>query len=118
MSVDDAGTRRGAMPSWSLAGARTTRPGGFEGAVGYGPIDNVEVEVSFARARDGSVSPSARFGHLGAAIKWVPLQAETGLSAGLKYEYGNEHAVGIRLLTSNPCSVWRAGHLPAGRCFI
>lgn len=94
MSVDDAGTLTRGDAKLEFGWSKDDETRGFEGAVGYGPIDNVEVEVSFARARDGSVSPSASLRALGAAIKWVPLQAETGLSAGLKYEYGNEHAVG------------------------
>lgn len=94
MSVDDASTlaRGGAKVEfgWSKDGDVK----GLEGAVGYAPIDNVEVEVGLARARDFGVSPSSALRVLGAAVKWAPLQSETGLSAGLKYEYVNTHVSG------------------------
>ena len=60
--------------------------------MGYGPIDNVEVELSFGRAKDDDVSPDQTFEGIGAAIKWVPLQQDTGPSAGLKFEWGREEA--------------------------
>ena len=67
---------------------------GYEGAAGFGPIDNVEVEVGFGRAKDRDADPDAKIHAVGAAVKWVPLQSETGLSAGLKYEYGRERVSG------------------------
>ena len=67
---------------------------GYEGAAGFGPIDDVEVEVGFGRAKDRDADPDATIRAVGAAVKWVPLQSETGLSAGLKYEYGRERVSG------------------------
>ena len=41
----------------SQALSRDDHVKGVEAAVGYGPIDNVEVELSFGRAKYDDVSP-------------------------------------------------------------
>lgn len=94
MAVDDAGTleRGGAKLEFGWSKDDSVR--GLEGAVGYGPIDNVEVELGFGRGKDRDPSPHLNVRALGAAVKWVPLQSEIGLSAGLKYEYGRERVSG------------------------
>lgn len=94
MMVDDAGTleRGGAKLEFGWNKDDSVR--GLEGAVGYGPIDNVELELAFGRGKDHEPSPDVNVRAIGAAVKWVPLQSETGLSAGLKYEYGREHVSG------------------------
>jgi hypothetical protein len=94
MAVDDAGTleRGGAKVEFGWSKDDSVR--GLEGAVGYGPIDNVEVELGLGRAKDREPSPHETAHGLGAAVKWVPLQSETGLSAGLKYAYGRERVSG------------------------
>lgn len=86
MAVDDAGTleRGGAKVEFGWSKDDETR--GLDGAVGYGPIDNLEVELGFERARDSVSGPDVHLRGVGFAMKWVPLQAETGLSAGLKLE--------------------------------
>lgn len=94
MAVDDAGTLERGGAKLEFGWSRDDALKGFEGAVGYGPIDNVEVELSFGRAKDRDESPDVTVRGVGAALKWVPLQAETGLSAGLKYEYGRERVSG------------------------
>lgn len=60
--------------------------------MGYGPIDNLEVELTFGRIRDKAMSPTDTIDALGAGLKWVPLQSETGLSAGLKLDFAREWA--------------------------
>ena len=82
MAVDDAGTleRGGAKLEFGWSKDDSVR--GLEGAAGFGPIDNVELELGFGRAKDREPSPHVNVRGLGAAVKWVPLQAETGLSAG------------------------------------
>jgi hypothetical protein len=94
MAVDDAGTleRGGAKVEFGWSKDDSLR--GFEAAAGYGPIDNVEVELAYGRARDHDPSPDVKVYAVGAALKWVPLQADSGLSAGLKYEYGRERVSG------------------------
>lgn len=91
MAVDDAGTLDRGGAKIEFGWSRDDKVKGFEAAVGYGPFEKLEMELAFGRARDRSASPSASVRAVGAAVKWVPLQQETGLSAGLKYEYGDEH---------------------------
>ena len=106
MAVDDAGTleRGGAKLEFGWSKDDSVR--GLEGAVGFAPIDNVELELGFGRGKDREPSPNVNVRGLGAAVKWVPLQAETGLSAGLKYEYGRERVSGDRAehATRSPAS--------------
>jgi hypothetical protein len=90
MNVDDAGTLEQGGAKLEFGWLKDDKARGFEAAAGFGPVDNVEVEIGFGRVRDRAASPTDTiYGH-GLAIKWVPLQAETGLSAGLKYEYGRD----------------------------
>ena len=94
MAVDDAGTLERGGAKLEYGWSRDDAVRGYEGAAGFGPIDNVEVEVGFGRAKDRDADPDAKVRAVGAAVKWVPLQSETGLSAGLKYEYGRERVSG------------------------
>lgn len=96
MNVDDAGTLDKGGAKVEFGWSRDDHARGFEGAVGYGPIENVEVELNYGGSRDSEPNPSERARALGMAIKWVPLQSEVGLSAGLKYEYGNEDVEGAK----------------------
>jgi hypothetical protein len=94
MAVDDAGTLERGGAKLEFGWSRDDAVRGYEGAAGFGPIDDVEVEVGFGRAKDRDADPDAKIRAVGAAVKWVPLQSETGLSAGLKYEYGRERVSG------------------------
>jgi len=94
MAVDDAGTLERGGAKLEFGWSRDDAVRGYEGAAGFGPIDNVEVEVGFGRAKDRDTDPDAKIRAVGAAVKWVPLQAESGLSAGFKYEYGRERVSG------------------------
>lgn len=95
MNVDDAGTLEKGGAKLEFGWSKDDKAKGLEAAAGFGPIDNVEVELGLARTRDSSVSPSETTHGHGLAIKWVPLQSETGLSAGLKYEYGRDRLDGV-----------------------
>ncbi len=92
MNVDDAGTLDHGGAKVEFGWSKDDQTKGFEAAVGYGPIENVEVELAGGWAKDDDASPEQTFKGLGFAIKWVPLQQEIGLSAGLKFEYGREKA--------------------------
>jgi hypothetical protein len=92
MAVDDAGTLTRGDAKLELGWSKDDKARGFEGAVGYGPIENVEVELAFGRIRDRAAEPIDTIRALGAALKWVPLQSDNGLSAGLKVEYAHENA--------------------------
>ncbi len=88
MAVDDAGTLERGGAKLEFGWSKDDRVRGWDVAAGFGPIDNVELEVAFERTRDHDTSPRTRFSGAGFAAKWVPLQAETGLSVGLKLELG------------------------------
>ncbi len=92
MNVDDAGTLDVGGAKVEFGWSKDDSVRGLEAAVGYGPIANVEVELSLARAEDNDASPDQTFKGVGAALKWVPLQQDVGPSAGLKFEWGREKA--------------------------
>lgn len=90
MVVDDAGAMAKGGAKIEGGWSRDDEVRGWDLAVGFGPIDGVEVELAFARLRDRSTSPQTEFEATAVAAKWIPLQAETGLSAGFKAEVGND----------------------------
>lgn len=94
MAVDDAGTLERGGAKLEFGWSRDDAVRGYEGAAGFGPIDNVELEVGYGRAKDRDPDPDAKIRAVAAALKWVPLQSESGVSAGVKYEYGREHVSG------------------------
>lgn len=94
MAVDDAGALERGGAKLEFGWSRDDAVRGYEGAAGFAPVDNVEVELGFGRGKDRDADPDARIRAVGAALKWVPVQSETGLSAGLKYEYGRERVGG------------------------
>jgi hypothetical protein len=93
MAVGDAGTLERGGAKLEFGWNRDDAVRGYEGTAGFGPIDNVQVEVGLGYAKDRDADDN-RIRAIGAAVKWVPLQSETGLSAGLKYEYGRERVSG------------------------
>lgn len=123
MAVDDAGTLERGGAKLEFGWSRDDAVRGYEGAAGFGPIDNVEVEIGYGRAEDRDADPDAKIRAVGAAVKWVPLQAESGLSAGLKYEYGRERVSGEGTARANSIAalatwVFEQGprmHVNAGR---
>lgn len=92
MVVDDAETLDKGGAKVEFGWSRDDRTRGFDAAAGYGPIENLEVELALAQARDREPDPSVRLHGIGVAMKWVPLQVETGLSAGVKLEHARERA--------------------------
>lgn len=89
MNTDDAGTLdKGGMKIEGVLN-RDGRERGAEMAIGYGPIENVEVAVTFARANDRTDDPSTIMRGTGIGIKWVPIQNETGWSLGASFGYGS-----------------------------
>lgn len=92
MAVDDAVTPQRGEGEIEFGWARDDKKRGFEGSVAYVPLDRVKVEIGFAAARDRANEPDARLREAAIALKWVPLQADTGLSAGLALEYARERA--------------------------
>lgn len=92
MNVDDAGTLDKGGAKLEFGWSKDDQVRGFDGAAGYGLIENLEVEIGLAQARDPDAEPTVRARGVGLAAKWVPLQAERGLSAGVKLEYGKAWA--------------------------
>ena len=60
MAVDDAGTLERGGAKLEFGWSRDDAVRGYEGAAGFGPIDNVEVEVGFGRAKDRDADPDAK----------------------------------------------------------
>lgn len=89
MWVDDAGTLDKGGVKIEGGWSRDDRTRGWDGAVGFAPIENLELEINFATARDHATDPATKLNDVGFAIKWVPLQQEEGLSAGLKFDFGH-----------------------------
>lgn len=90
MVVDDAGTLDAG--GYKLEGGWYRDDGhrGFDFAAGMSPVENLELEIGFARGHDSNPNPSEDITATGFAVKWVPLQPETGLALGLKYSYGDD----------------------------
>jgi len=88
MATDDAGTLdKGGMKVegvWS----KDDKTKGGELLFGFSPIENLELEVAAARAKDGSTSPDTRLNAVGFGAKWVPYQNDTGWSLGARFDYG------------------------------
>ena len=88
MAVDDAGTLDKGGAKLEFGWSRDDQTKGWDGAAGFAPVENLELEVSFVRSRDHSAAPATKISTTGFAAKWVPLQAEAGMSAGLKLKWG------------------------------
>lgn len=84
MATDDAGTLdKGGMKVegvWS----KDDKTKGGELLFGFSPVENLELEVAVARARDADFKASA----LGFGAKWVPYRNDTGWSLGARFDYG------------------------------
>lgn len=88
MATDDAGTLdRGGMKIEAVL-SRDAKERGSELVFGFGPIENVEVGLAFARATDRDPDPSTKLRGSGIGIKWVPIQNDTGWSLGMSFGYG------------------------------
>ncbi len=88
MHTDDAGTLdKGGMKVEGVL-SRDDRERGGELLFGYGPIENVELGIAVARAKDHSADPDTKLRGVGFGIKWVPYQNDTGWSLGASFNYG------------------------------
>lgn len=88
MATDDAGTLGlGGMKIEPVL-SRDEKTRGSEIGFGYGPIENVEIGLTFARETDRTDDPSTKMRGTGFGIKWVPIQNDTGWSLGVSLGYG------------------------------
>ncbi len=92
MNVDDASTleKGGAKIEFGWSGNKEIA--GWDAAAGFAPFTNFEAEIGLSRLHDDTDSASGTLHGRGVALKWVPLQSSTGLSAGLKLELNRERA--------------------------
>lgn len=88
MVTDDAGTLALHGKKLELGFSRDGTARGLEVEAGYGLLEGLEVAVAAARVRDDGVRANA----LGLTLKWVPLQPEQGLSAGLRLDFSRARA--------------------------
>lgn len=109
MAVDDAATGEKGSAELEFGWVRDHRERGGEASIAYIPVDRLKVELGYSRTRDHDPEPSLWAHGLGVAVKWVPLQAETGLSAGLRYDYERARVD----LRGEPDEVARANALTA-----
>ena len=89
MVVDDAGAMAKGGAKVELGWSRDNDIRGWDLAVGYGATETLELELAFERLRDRATTPHTKFEAVTVAAKWIPLLAETGLSAGFKAEAGS-----------------------------
>lgn len=94
LSVDDAGTLDKGGAKLEAGWSKDDEAKGYDAAAGFSPIETLELEIGFGRSRDFATAGNEATNGQGLALKWVPLQSETGLSAGLKYEYGRDRTEG------------------------
>lgn len=88
MRTDDAGTlAQGGMKLEAVA-SRDDKTRGVDLAVGAGVLPQLELEVVLGRARDTRFDPSTTYRGQGFGLKWVPLQNDTGWSAGARVDWG------------------------------
>jgi len=88
MATDDAGTLDvGGMKVEAVLG-RVDKARSAELGFGYGPIENVELGLAFARETDRTDDPSAKLRGTGIGIKWIPIQNDKGWSLGASFGYG------------------------------
>lgn len=89
MNTDDAGTLdRGGMKLEGVL-SRDDKERGGELVFGFGPVENVEIGLSYAKATDRTDDPSTKLRGTGIGVKWVPIQNDTGLSLGMSLGYGS-----------------------------
>lgn len=86
MVVDDAGTLPLHARKIEFGFNRDGNGKAVEAAAGFGLFNGLEAGVGIARSREGA----ARATSMMLAFKWVPLQAEQGLSAGLRLDLARE----------------------------
>lgn len=88
MTVDDAGTMEHGGAKVEFGWSKDDQARGWDALAGYSPIENLEVEVGIDRLRDHAPDPTQTLRGRSFGLKWVPLQSEVGLSAGLKIDIG------------------------------
>lgn len=84
MATDDAGTLDKGGTKVEGVWSKDDKTKGGELLFGFSPVENLELEVAVARARDADFKANA----LGFGAKWVPYRNDTGWSLGARFDYG------------------------------
>lgn len=121
MSVDDAGTLgKGGMKIEGVWHRDDELRGGSL-ALGYGPVENLELGISYAHDRETSVDPDITLEGAAIGAKWVPWQNEVGWSLGASLSYERtrvegeiEHASALVGLATYRFANQQVLHLNAG----
>ena len=67
---------------------RDDKTRGVDLVVGAGVLPGLEMEAVLGRAKDRQYEPATTYRGLGFGLKWVPLQSDTGWSAGGRLDWG------------------------------
>ncbi|CAL93846.1 hypothetical protein [Azoarcus olearius] len=87
LTVDDAATLVVGEGKLEAGWLRDDTLRGVEVNGGYSPLQGLELEAGAGRGEARGKRDWRRAHAEGVAVKWVPLQAPVGLSAGLRYAY-------------------------------
>ncbi len=89
MRTDDAGTLAQGGVKLEAVAFRDDKTRGVDVGVGAGVLPGLEMEAVLGRARDRQYEPATSYRGLGFGLKWVPLQSDTGWSAGGRLDWGH-----------------------------
>ena len=88
MHTDDAGTLAQGTMKLEAVAFRDDKTRGVDLVVGAGVLPGLEMEAVLGRAKDRQYEPATTYRGLGFGLKWVPLQSDTGWSAGGRLDWG------------------------------
>jgi len=88
MRTDDAGTLAQGGVKLDAVAFRDDKTRGVDLVVGAGVLPGLEMEAVLGRAKDRQYDPATTYRGLGFGLKWVPLQSDTGWSAGGRLDWG------------------------------
>lgn len=88
MATDDAGTLDKGGMKVEAVWAKDDEARGLEALFGFSVVENLEMEIGVARAKDDAADPPARARGVGVGVKWVPYRNDTGWSLGARFDVG------------------------------
>ena len=89
MRTDDAGSLAQGGVKLETIAFRDDKTRGVDFVVGAGVFPGLEMEAVLGRAKDRQYEPATTYRGLGFGLKWVPLQSDTGWSAGGRLDWGH-----------------------------
>ncbi len=88
MRTDDAGSLAQGGVKLETIAFRDDKTRRVDFVVGAGVFPGLEMEAVLGRAKDRQYAPATTYRGLGFGLKWVPLQSDTGWSAGGRLDWG------------------------------